>query len=121
MQDGPPELGVVYSYSYFIDESGKNMIKLSNLKKVEGYIYEDLLGGNCVGSPSNLLIRKECFHQVGLFDELLRTQADWDMWIRIAKYYRFALIKIPLVKYRIHPNQLTKNLEKKLFQQIEFY
>lgn len=109
-QDGPPELGVVYSHSCYMDESGKNINKLHNLREVEGYIYEDLLGGNCVGSPSKLLIRKECFHQVGLFDDLLRTQADWDMWIRIAKYYRFAFIKIPLVRYRLHSNQISKNL-----------
>ena len=44
LQDGPPELGVVYSNSCYIDKSGKNMNKLRNTKKVEGYIYEDLLG-----------------------------------------------------------------------------
>jgi len=36
------------------------------------------------------------------------------MWIRIAKYYRFTLIKIPLVKYRLHSNQISKNLEIKI-------
>jgi glycosyltransferase involved in cell wall biosynthesis len=114
LQDGSPELGVVYSISCYIDESGKNINKLRNSKKVEGYIYEDLLGKNYVGTPSTVLIRKECFHQVGLFDDLLNAQEDWDMWIRIAKYYRFALIKIPLVKYRLHSNQLSKNLGVKI-------
>ena len=114
LQDGPPELGVVYSNSCYIDESGKNINKLPKPKKLEGYIYEDLLGGNYVGTPSTVLIRKECFHRVGLFDDLLNAQADWDMWIRIAKYYRFALIKIPLVKYRLHSDQLSKNLGVKI-------
>ena len=114
LQDGPPELGVVYSNSCYIDESGKNMNKLPKPKKLEGYIYEDLLGGNYVGTPSTVLIRKECFQQVGLFDDLLNAQADWDMWIRIAKYYRFALIKTPLVRYRLHSNQLSKNLGVKI-------
>ena len=35
------------------------------------------------------------------------------MWIRIAKYYRFIFIKIPLVKYRKHSSQISKNLEVK--------
>jgi len=113
LQDGSPELGAVYSNLCYIDENGKNTNKLRNPKK-EGYIYEDLLGKNHVGAPSTLLIRKECFHQVGLFDDLLNAQQDWDMWIRIAKYYRFALIKIPLVKYRLHSNQLSKNLGVKI-------
>ncbi len=113
LQDGSPELGVVYSNLCYIDKKGKNMNKLRNPKK-EGYIYKDLLGGNYVGTPSTLLIRKECFNRVGLFDDLLNSQEDWDMWIRIAKYYRFALIKIPLVKYRLHSNQLSKNLGVKI-------
>jgi glycosyltransferase involved in cell wall biosynthesis len=108
------EVGVVYSNVLYIDESGKNMNKLSNPKKVEGYIYEDLLGGNYVGTSSTLLIKKECFDRVGLFDDLLKAENDWDMWIRIAKYYRFALIKIPLVKYRFHSNRISNNPELKI-------
>jgi hypothetical protein len=106
-------VGVVYSNLCYIDENGKSMNKLLNRKK-EGYIYEDLLGRNYVGTPSTLLIRKECFHRVGLFDDLLNAQEDWDMWIRIAKYYRFALIKVPLVKYRKHSDQISKNLGVKI-------
>ena len=113
LQYESPEVGAVYSNLCYMDENGKNTNKLRNPKK-EGYIYEDLLGKNYVGPPSTLLIRKECFHRVGLFDDLLNAQEDWDMWIRIAKYYRFALIKIPLVKYRLHSNQLSKNLGVKI-------
>jgi glycosyltransferase involved in cell wall biosynthesis len=113
LQSESPEVGVVYSNLCYIDENGKSMNKLLNRKK-EGYIYEDLLGRNYVGTPSTLLIRKECFHRVGLFDDLLNAQEDWDMWIRIAKYYRFALIKVPLVKYRKHSDQISKNLGVKI-------
>jgi len=113
LQSESPEVGAVYSNLCYIDENGKSTNKLLNPKK-EGYIYEDLFAGNCVGPPSTLLIRKECFNRVGLFDNLLNAQEDWDMWIRIAKYYRFALIKIPLVKYRLHSNQISKNLGVKI-------
>ena len=112
LQDGSPKLGVVYSDLLYIDENGKSMNKLRNRKK-EGYIYEDLLGENYVGPPSTLLVRKECFHKVGLFDDLVDTMEDWDMSIRIAKYYIFSHIKIPLVKYRLHSNQFSKNLRVK--------
>jgi glycosyltransferase involved in cell wall biosynthesis len=111
LQNESPEVGVVYSDVLYIDENSKNMNrKLCNPKK-EGYIYEDLLGGNCVGTPSALLIKKECFHRFGLFDDLLKYHEDWDMWIRIAKYYRFVFIEVPLVKYRLHSNRISENLE----------
>jgi glycosyltransferase involved in cell wall biosynthesis len=107
-----PEVGVVCSWSYNIDEKG-NYISKRCLPKKDGYIYEDLLSTNPISVPT-VLIKKECFNRVGLFDDLLNAQEDWDMWIRIAKYYRFALIKVPLVKYRLHPNQISKNLEVKI-------
>ena len=114
LQNKSPEVGVAYSDVLYIDKNGKNMNrKLSNPGK-EGYIYEDLLGENYVGTPSALLIKKECFNRVGLFDDLLNAQDDWDMWIRIAKYYRFAFIKVPLVKYRLHSNRISENLELKI-------
>jgi len=112
LQSESSEVGVVHSDLLYIDENGKNMNKLRNPKK-GGYIYEDLLGKNCVGPPSTLLIKKECFNRVGLFDNLLNAQEDWDMYIRIAKYYKFTFIKIPLVKYRKHPSQISRNLEVK--------
>jgi glycosyltransferase involved in cell wall biosynthesis len=111
-QNASSEVGVVCSWSYNIDEKG-NYISKRCLPKKDGYIYEDLLSTNPISVPT-VLIRKECFHRVGLFDNLLNAQQDWDMWIRIAKYYKFVLIKIPLVKYRIHPNQISKNLEVKV-------
>ena len=112
LQSESPEVGVVCSWSYNIDEKG-NYISKRYLPKKDGYIYEDLLSTNPISVPT-VLIRKECFNRVGLFDDLLNAQEDWDMWIRIAKYYRFALIKIPLVKYRLHSNQISRNLELKI-------
>lgn len=112
LENKSSEVGVVCSWSYNIDEKG-NYISKRCLPKKDGYIYEDLLSTNLISVPT-VLRRKECFNRVGLFDDLLNTQQDWDMWIRIAKYYRFALIKIPLVKYRIHPNQISNNPEAKV-------
>jgi hypothetical protein len=94
-----------------IDEKG-NYISKRCLPKKDGYIYEDLLSANYMSVPA-LLIRRECFEKVGLFDSSLDGQEDWDMWIRIAKYYKFSLIKIPLAKRRIHPNRISYDLERK--------
>ena len=112
LQNESPEVGVVCSWSYNIDEKG-NYISKRCLPKKGGYIYEDLLSTNPISVPT-VLIRKECFNRVSLFDDLLNAQEDWDMWIRIAKYYRFALIKVPLVKYRKHSDQISKNPREKI-------
>jgi len=111
LQNKSSEVGVVCSWSYNIDEKG-NYISKRYLPKKDGYIYEDLLSTNPISVPT-VLIRKECFEKVGLFDNLLDGQEDWDMWIRIAKYYKFSLIKTLLAKRRIHPNRISYDLERK--------
>jgi hypothetical protein len=55
------------------------------------------------------MIRRECFDHVGVFDPGLRYAGDWDLWIRIASRYAFAVVKEPLVRYRIHPQNTSKN------------
>jgi glycosyltransferase involved in cell wall biosynthesis/GT2 family glycosyltransferase len=44
---------------------------------------------------------------VGFFDEFLKTAQDYDMWMRILKYYDLKIIKIPLLKLRWHGLNLT--------------
>lgn len=60
-----------------------------------------------------VLVRKECFNKVGLFDERMTIASDHDMWIRIAGEFDVGYINEPLVKKRYHPDQLmaTKPLE----------
>ena len=78
-----------------------------------GNFYEKFLFENITWT-SNVLVKKECFKKVGLFDENLESCEDWDMWIRIAKYYKFVFLEMPLAKYVIHPGQLSENLLKKI-------
>jgi len=40
---------------------------------------------------SSVMVRRCCFDTVGVFDQSLLNIDDWDMWIRIAACYRFAI------------------------------
>ena len=111
LQNKSSDIGVVCAWSFNVDKNG-NYISKRCLPKKDGYIYEDLLSTNPISVPT-VLIRRECFEKVGLFDSSLDGQEDWDMWIRIAKYYKFSLIKTLLAKRRIHPNRISYDLERK--------
>ena len=37
----------------------------------------------------------------------LAQAEDWDLWLRIAERYQLANLKEVVVKYRIHPNQVS--------------
>lgn len=108
-----PNLGVVYSDYSNIDESGRTLPAFPSFrldKKVKGDIFPLLLSGNKVaGSGSAVLVRRECFAKVGLFDKHLPTCEDWDMWLRVAKDYSFDYVEAKLVRLRRHAANLQKD------------
>jgi glycosyltransferase involved in cell wall biosynthesis len=102
-----PEVGLVCSWTAMINAQGQPTGRL--LKPVaDGNVYRKLLVQNTIDCPSTV-IRRRCFDRVGLFNTSIRYNEDWEMWIRIAKFYQFSVIKEPLVYYRQHPNNVSKN------------
>lgn len=74
-------------------------------------------------SASVMMIKKDCFSQLGLFDENLHGWDDFEMWMRIATQYRIKYIKEAMVKKRMHPRNAQNLLEvrrerKKVFEHI---
>lgn len=59
-----------------------------------------MLAGNMFGTPT-VLVRRDCFDAVGLFDTSLRTGEDWDMWMRLAAHYESVRVARPLVTVRV--------------------
>jgi glycosyltransferase involved in cell wall biosynthesis len=58
-------------------------------------------------APSSVLIHKDCFPRVGLFDTELRSAEDRDMWIRIACHFPVVKIELPLLFYRVHGSSMS--------------
>lgn len=77
-------------------------------KKPSGDIFEPSLG-LCLVSPSAVMMRRELFDLVGLFDETLPACEDYDLWLRVACRYPVYLIDSPLIiKTGGHSDQLSK-------------
>jgi glycosyltransferase involved in cell wall biosynthesis len=58
-----------------------------------------LLGGNLFATPT-VIIRRDCFEEIGLFDTELRTGEDWDMWMRLATHFAHVRVAKPLALIR---------------------
>jgi glycosyltransferase involved in cell wall biosynthesis len=105
--DNNPEVGLVCSWTAMMNAQGEPTGRL--FKPVaDGNVYSKILVKNIIDCPSTV-IRRACFEKVGLFNTNIRYNEDWEMWIRIAAVYQFAVIKEPLVYYRQHPNNVSKN------------
>ena len=106
-----PDVGLVYVGVQFIDTEGNPYDEdVSWDKPTREELYEDLMTHNIVtGTTSSAMIRRTCLEKVGLFDESMNTCEDLDLYRRIARYYGFHKIDLPLVKFRIHPKNTQHN------------
>jgi hypothetical protein len=51
---------------------------------------------------SNVLVRADALASAGPFDTRLRHISDWDLWIRLGQHGAPAVVREPLVAYRLH-------------------
>ncbi|HEV2421508.1 MAG TPA: glycosyltransferase [Candidatus Acidoferrales bacterium] len=106
MESQPDSVGVLYSDAFQIDENGcpsPGMFVAAHRDLPEmpqGQILNTLLEGNFIPGMTTL-IRRDCYGQVGTYDENLPWE-DWDMWMRIARHYSFLYSSTPSAKYRFH-------------------
>lgn len=114
------EVGLIYNWVTVINESGNPTGRIMG-RNIQGNVLEEILQRNIIDCPS-VLVRRQCFEQVGVFDRTLRSVEDWEMWIRIAARYPFAVTPEPLVYYRQHSSNMSKNwrvMEQAFLQVIE--
>ena len=110
LDNSPAEVGVVYTgYQRVNKNSGVVVSQMVPSKR--GDLSKALFVKNCVGSTSSVLLKKECFQRVGLFDENLSSSQEYDLWIRISTEFQFDYIKEPLLKYNVHEKKIRNDLE----------
>jgi len=103
-QKGSPDVGVVYTWSWDIDECD-HLIGGFHAARVEGNVYKTLICHNFLGNASCTLIRRACLEQVGGYDPRFKAQnaqgcEDWDLYLRLAERCQFAVVPQFLVGYR---------------------
>jgi len=62
---------------------------------------------NKVGEPSAILFRKELVNKIGFYRDDMDQALDLEIYYRILKKYRIAILDNKLVKYRLHSVQTT--------------
>lgn len=104
-------VSLVYTWVAYIDEQDNPTGRVIR-NVAEGDVWADLTQRNIVESGSVAMVRKNCFDEVGLFDQSLGSYVeDWDMWLRMSTKYRFKVLKEPLVYYRQVSSSASRNWE----------
>jgi len=100
------DLGFVFPDYYVVDESGNliEVVRRHNFNNVS--LLDQPAHGACT------MIRKKCLEELGGYDESLRCQDGYDLWIRFIRQYSVQNVNLPLFYYRQHTKNLTKDEAK---------
>jgi len=102
------KLGWVYSDCYYTYAKSRNTILKRLYKKLlnKTNVFDLLLMHYFVNTDT-VMMRRECFEQVGGFDENLESFEDMEFFFRLARLYEARLIYAPLVVIDSQGDSLT--------------
>jgi glycosyltransferase involved in cell wall biosynthesis len=106
-----PEAGVAYSWTDYMDANG-GFLYPGTHATLSGDVYAELLQRNFIENGSNVLVRRDVFEQVGVFDESLPAAEDRDFLIRAARRFPFAAVPKPQVLYRVTAGAMSSNIAR---------
>lgn len=117
-----PDISMIGCGYHIIDSEGGMLRTVSGFECRDPKIFLDKWKIHSIpcGSASGMVIRRECFDSVGMFDEKLGSAEDRDMWFRIAKQYKVSVLREPLVKIRAHIDNLHKDIPRVIHNQKLF-
>ena len=108
-----PQVGAVFAHPQLINESGGqfadsahkdfSVFHVGNRSRHDWlrYFFDH---GNCLCHPS-VMIRRECYEQLGLLDARLAQVPDLDFWIRLTRRFDIHVLPEALLSFRIRDNQ----------------
>jgi glycosyltransferase involved in cell wall biosynthesis len=107
--NAPNGVGVVYTDMWRIFEGRKMYWPSPPIMPEDGIIYKKALDRVFGIGIVSALIRKKCLNKVGVFDESLSRLIDFELFIRLTKYYYFIHIDKPLVNYYYTRKSISTN------------
>lgn len=109
-----PNVALVYCKAEIIDEVNHSIRPIINVLR-KGNHFKELLKQNFIGSNSFVLIKKTSIEKVGMYNEELLSNQDYDLFLRIAEKFEINFVDKVLVKYYIHEgDRISTDPQKQL-------
>jgi GT2 family glycosyltransferase len=102
-----PEVGLLGGITQCIDASGAPVAIRSHDFPSEDSDIRLALASGCPFCQPTVMIRKEAFVRAGGYRSAFAQAEDYDLWLRIAEHFQCANLKQVVLKYRIHPYQVS--------------
>lgn len=96
-----PEAGLVAGGVMLADQDCVPTGKVAVPLGTSGDLFWRVLGLDLHVIPGSVVVRKQCFLEVGIFNQRLAGIDDWDMWTRIAAVRPVLVDQTPVCIYRV--------------------
>ena len=109
-----PEVGVVGTAFYKMDESGRIM-EMWIMPTEDQAIRNVMMQHNPFAHPS-VVMRKDVFSIVGGYNMKYRVGQDYELWFRMVPYCKFANLDEPLMLWRFYNRNTTFSKQRVVLQ-----
>ena len=117
--EGHPEVGLVYARGECTDADLRPLgMSWGYPLRFPGETFRSMVYNDCTCNIT-VVCRRECFERVGPYDETLETSEDLDMWLRVARHYRFEFTDRVLARIRLHGGSITGGISEARDEQME--
>ena len=105
-----PEVGLVYTDCFLIDDTGARLGHwAARHRLLRGRIFERLIVESVV-PISTVLLPRSTFQEAGGFGERYRFVEDLDLLLKVAARRPIEVVETPHAEYRLHPGSTTQRL-----------
>lgn len=115
------KVGLVYSDLRVVHDDGRVMESFLATRPLaaSGYIFENFLASGFI-LTSCVAVSRRCLEDVGDFDESMRSLQDFDLWFRILRRWKAALVRRPLALRRLRAGNMTsdRNLPSRFYVRL---
>lgn len=99
-----PQVMAAFCRCNFINEQGNITNTSASYQKDTApfpNFFEQICKGQMIQTPT-IVVKREVYESIGIFDNRLSWSEDWEMWARIGKHYTMGFVNEVLAGYRIH-------------------
>jgi hypothetical protein len=105
-----PNVGLLGTAVQWIDATGRELLICRF--PTDDKPLKEALGVRCSFWQPTVLLRKEAFILTGGYRDAFAPAEDYDLWLRVTEHFDCANLDDILLKYRIHPHQVSVRKRK---------
>jgi glycosyltransferase involved in cell wall biosynthesis len=111
--DDHPEAVFAYGRCQVMSSDG-TLLPTPQQPRIDRHAYRELLRNNCIWTPANVMFRRGPLDRYGTFDPKLSGQADYELYLRLARTYPIQDHGQLVAHYRRHETNMRSDAARML-------